>query len=353
MRSAHSLSKEFQKILSEISSLELSQGETNTLAKAIRTASDFYIRKPEAATPWFEPTMKAAQIFYYLPLNHLRAQAVVQEGLAAGFFDGLENFVDYGAGLGAAALALSLGPGNSKTWKQKTLVEQAPEARKILETMSAFSNAQILSHSDFSRARMDLQKSLVCFSYSLTEQEELPPWALQAEALMIIEPSTQVDGRKLLHVRDALRAAGYHIWAPCTHQEDCPLLKESKRDWCHDRIHFTQPEWFQKLERELPMKNQTLTMSYLLARRGGDRKPLKSSTARIIGDMLPENGKTRQLMCRSSSREFLTWMHRKTEVQEIPRGVLVDIPETAQKVSNEVRVTEKIHGASATMVEPD
>ena len=97
----------------------------------------------------------------------------------------------------------------------------------------------------------------------------------------------------------------YHIWAPCTHSDKCPLLEESDRDWCHDRFPPFLPSWWKNLEAGLPMKNQSITVSYLLAR----KKPLPSETkfVRVTGDPLHEKTKMRQLICRGPHREFISW----------------------------------------------
>ncbi|MGZ3727035.1 MAG: small ribosomal subunit Rsm22 family protein, partial [Pseudobdellovibrio sp.] len=134
----------------------------------------------------------------------------------------------------------------------------------------------------------------------------------------------------------------YSIWAPCTHHQSCPLLTHSKHDWCHDRTHVNAPEWFEQVEDLLPMKNRTVTTSYLLARKKTAPVQLKT-LARTTGDSLEEKGKTRQLVCRNESREFLTWMHKNSEPQVIPRGELVDLSSTALEAkSNELRLTESI-----------
>jgi hypothetical protein len=93
------------------------------------------------------------------------------------------------------------------------------------------------------------------------------------------------------------------------------------------------------MEENLPMKNRTLTMSYVLLRK---TPPPPMAAARIVGDRLEEKGKDRQMICRGPEREFLAWMHKTKLRQEIPRGVLIEMPSEAQKVSNELRVTQEI-----------
>ncbi len=174
---------------------------------------------------------------------------------------------------------------------------------------------------------------MTVFSYSLTELDQIPRWSLNSEALLIIEPSTQQDGRKLLELRQNLIEQKYFIWSPCPHQQACPLYVGSKTDWCHDRVHFSKPTWFEEVEKYLPMKNGTLTFSYLAARKTAPPLP---SWSRLVGDQLHEKGKTRQLICRGPEREFLSWLHRQGEVPVYDRGDRVLLTDFEKK-SNELR----------------
>jgi ribosomal protein RSM22 (predicted rRNA methylase) len=305
--------------------------ESKKLADAVKKLSDYFIDTPEGATPWKESWGQIAYLAYYLPLNHARVQAVAHEARARNFFAGLEEVVDFGAGFGTVSLALA------DHFRRITLVEMEKEICSRFE----FLDSPDCTWLDRIDGLNNPEKTLSVFSYSLTELAEIPAWAKKSEALMIIEPSTQQDGRKLMELRQKLITAGYSMWAPCTHQKACPLLTQSKTDWCHDRILFTMPKWFETLEQHLPMKNKSLTMSYLLARKT-TAAALASSTARTVGDRMKEKGKDRQMFCRGEEREFLAWMHKHGVDQEIPRGVLVKVPELSVKVSNELRITDII-----------
>lgn len=305
------------------------------IAESILKLSDFFIDSPAAATPWTENWAQLAYISYFLPLNFLRVLNVIQEAEQRNFFHGLTHMIDFGAGLGTASLAFD----EKKLNFTKSLIEKNSDAQKISKKYFSISNSEWSNQ--FSNSNLKKPKETVCvFSYSLTELSSLPEWALQAEALMILEPATQDDGRKLMELRQKLIQAGWSIWAPCTHQGLCPLLTQSKRDWCHDRLHFEQPDWWQKLELHLPMKNKTLTTSYLLARKTPP-SALPENTVRTVSDLLKEKGKDRQLICRSSEREFLTWMHKNKNTAEHQRGILLNLPEDLQKVANELRVLTK------------
>jgi hypothetical protein len=322
------------------------------LAKMIIEASNAYIEHPDDQTPWGSSPMQVAQWVYFLPLNNIRVQGVLSRLRAlpddSSFFEGLENLVDFGAGLGALPYELeSVNP-----WKSINLIDSEELPRSELQKQ--FPKAQIFSSM---RSFLGLQNkklpahTLLTFSYSLTENSTqnqhpsdlLPAEAYQAEALLILEPSTQKDGRRLSEIRQELIQRGFYVWAPCLHQHSCPLLHQSHRDWCHDRFHFQPPPWFLELEKQLPMKNATVTTSYLAARKAPPPNSNSiSKKGRLIGDFLNEKGKSRQLICRGPEREFLTWLHREVEPQEFPRGEILSLPNKFEKVSNEIRVQEPI-----------
>lgn len=311
-----------------------SEKDQRKIAQNILQLSDFFITSPNEATPWAKTWAQQAYVFYYLPLNSIRVARVLNHIQKDLHQLDLKKVIDFGAGLASASRLLI----NNRYDLQLIEHEQAPQ--DIVRKFDVQAEKYSWSKNPPSKHEVQSQPTLSCFSYSLTELKELPAWAWESRALLIIEPSTQQDGRKLLELREKLIAGGYHILAPCTHQLACPLLHHSKSDWCHDRVHTDLPEWMRKMEEYLPMKNRTLTVSYLFAveKRHAPKNIYTASTARVTGDLLKEKGKDRQLFCRGSEREFLAWMHKNGEHQEIPRGVLINLPENLQKVSNELRV---------------
>ena len=326
-----------------LQSLGLSLHHDRELAKSVLQLSDYFVNNPDGETPWQEKWAQAAYLCYYLPLNFLRVRRVLWQIEQQKFFSGLDHGYDFGAGLGTATLALRhifKGP--------MTLIEKSEAATRIAD--KAF--AELRPHQWLKSLQQisEPHKSFVIFSYSLTELSSIPEWALKSEGLILIEPSTEQDGRRLLEWRQDLLDKGYQILAPCTHSQSCPLLTHSKHDWCHDRLHLALPEWMQKIEQHLPMKNRTVTVSYLVAR----KKPLAPVTpglTRVVGDLLKEKGKDRQLICQDSERKYLTWMHKHGEHPEYRRGDMLDLSANSLKVvANELRVEP---GSSPLLVKSD
>jgi hypothetical protein len=319
---------------------ELPSEKIKDIAESVLKLSDFYIQNPEAETPWREIFCQTAYRHYYLPLNYLRLQKIIERGQKVGFFKGLETFVDWGCGPATASLALAA---DSRLKSQIQMQVLYDISSAVLERFSDLHGGlvNVQKPKSFNLQSFAGRSSCLMFSYSLTEVTELPSGWNQYEALLIAEPSTSEDGRKLMQLRRRLIESGYFMWAPCTHQQACPLLTLSKHDWCHDRVPVHAPAWFTQVEQYLPMKNKTVTTSYLLARKTPPPDFLKG-LGRLTGDSLEEKGKTRQLICRGPEREFLAWMHKSIEPQTLDRGELVKPPEDAVVKSNELRLQKKL-----------
>lgn len=335
---------DIQSLINEkLKAFDLSLNSSTRLSESIKKQSDFYISHPDNQTPWKEKWGQIAQLSYYLPLNFWRAQRVIKELQRYADQLNIKNIIDYGSGLGAASLALrSLG------WTQP-IVQFEPFAPIDLQ-ISHQPPIQFESkwHSSFVKPG-----SLGFFSYSLTEIKNPMAILKLFDHLVIIEPSTQTDGRKLSDLRKQLIADGYIMLAPCTHQGHCPLTEHSKKDWCHDRLVLNQPSWLLKIENHLPFKNRSLTFSYLIATRTQNSltedavgqpkaKNLEHTLARTVGDLLQEKGKTRQLVCANDDRLFLSWLKKNKISQEIPRGTLIKWPKEFEQVGNEIRLLKKI-----------
>lgn len=304
------------------------------LAEAIKRLSDFYIANPCGSTPWNEKWAQAAYLAYFLPLNFSRVRAAASKAAQANFFDGLESMIDFGSGPGSAQLAIEE---QKSDWKIRICHDISLDAMNLHKELT---NSKIEFWPQFDEKKLpSANKRLAVLSYVFTELKTLPKWASDSEALLIIEPSTREDGRRLQALRAELLAQGFKAFAPCTHQKACPLLVESEKDWCHDRIEWhATPEW-QSLENHLPMRNRTLTFSYLAVRKSTSPELPSGELARMVGDKLEEKGKTRQLLCRGPHREFLAWFPNRLKSDlDLKRGDLVRLREDLEPKANELRV---------------
>ena len=309
------------------------------LAQAVLKLSDFYNQKPGQPTPWDQDWCTIANLVYYAPLNSLRMQTVWSRFNQNVFWKSLPNLpvVDWGSGLGAATWQMPEG------WPAREIVnfEISGRAQDLHRSLTAEGLKPKGSTQSWVRLERELPRQFVAMlSYSLVEKCTTPEWLSHAEALIVLEPSTQLQSRELLQKRQTWLDQGFSVWAPCTHQGACPLLQSAQQDWCHDRVHVDLPDWFLAIEERLPMRNRTITFSYLvLAKKPG---PQLGDVARLTGDLRVEKGKSRQMVCHSSEREFLAWLHREGQAPELPRGSLIRWPQSSPRKSQEIRVQETL-----------
>ncbi len=318
-----------------LKTLGMSLSDSRKLAECIQWQSDFYIQNLNHPTPWKEKRAQIAQWAYYLPLNFLRNAAVLHElqtRVPLSYFTGA---FDFGAGLGASS------------WALREAGFTGPiamyDSYNINPAAIAAVNGTIAAHIDGRQH----QNHLGLFSYSLTEIPKRDDLLNQFSYLVILEPSTQAEGRRLSETRRYLLKNDYEILAPCTHQKSCPLLEQSQKDWCHDRIIMKKSKWMADIEKHLPFRNDSLTFSYLIAFkkkavRPEWRPPSTPIIGRLTGDILPEKGKDKQLVCFDERRLFLAWLHKTKIEQTLPRGGRIELPEDMEIVANEVRMKKEI-----------
>ncbi|HMN69777.1 MAG TPA: small ribosomal subunit Rsm22 family protein [Bdellovibrionales bacterium] len=306
--------------------------------ESVLKLSDFYLERPAAPTPWDMPYALPATLAYFMPLNFARGMAVFRELERFVPSDAIREIWDFGSGLGTTHWVLE-----EQDWltpRALRHIEISRRAAAFHDDLAAMAPARWKSLGQ--TAARPGSGALAVFSYSFLEMPGVDVSAF--DHLLILEPSTRERGRALMAKRAELLAAGYEALAPCTHAGDCPLLVHSPRDWCHQRIHFEAPEWWLEMESHLPMRNRTLTFSYLLLSRAVRDQKWRGAT-RVIGDTLAEKGKTRQMVCRGPEREFFTWLHKLGEPPHIPHGALVADLGVFEKKSDELRVSPAVSWA--------
>lgn len=302
------------------------------LAPKIVELSDHFIHHVGEATPWKKPGTWPAYLKYFLPLNLTRVLTVFQEVERFLPPEAISEIWDFGSGPGTVHWALE-----NQNWLKPVplhCLESAKDAVQAHRDLIALKETRW--QPTWNDKLNSYNNSLAVFSYSFLEMRGDLPDLTKFAHVLIIEPSTRECGRELMSWRAKLMAQGFTALAPCTHEQSCPLLTRSTRDWCHFRIGFEGPADWEELETFLPMKNRTLTYSYLLMSRT-ITQPAYRGAIRVIGDTLEERGKSRQLICRNDKREFLAWLHKEQTPPLIPSGSLIpDLGEAIEK-SEEIR----------------
>ena len=140
-----------------------------------------------------------------------------------------KDLLDVGAGPGTAAWAVR------ETWPSLaaiTMIEPNAMFRDLASRLMP--DAVIVAGSlGMALPRADL----VTAAYVLAELPEAAAggaarelWDAAAGMLVLVEPGTPAGFARIRAARSALIDAGGHVAAPCTHDNDCPILQP---DWCH------------------------------------------------------------------------------------------------------------------------
>lgn len=170
-----------------------------------------------------------------MPATYTAVKSVLQEGeLRTGGMRDVKNILDLGAGTGAATLALK---------------EQFPEAKiTCLEREKAMINLgkQFQKHfaiQEIEWKQQDLLKesipdgydlileSYLCNEWKEEEAQRLFQQMLEKSKQFVIclEPGTPESYQRMLKLRQIGIEKGFHLIAPCPHENPCPLVE----DWCH------------------------------------------------------------------------------------------------------------------------
>lgn len=239
--------------------LGFSLQEPKALAQAVLKTSDLYINNPGKATDWSDKDVQAATVSYFFTLNYIRNLKVVEEIKKLDFLRDLTSGIDFGCGPGTFSKALT---DNLMSVDEVLGIDLSRDSEKLYLDSPSSEDVEFQFKKQLNKP--PFERFFVAMSYAFNELPSVPDWLFDAEAIILVEPSSQKISQNLQNFRGELIEKGYHMWAPCPHQEDCPL-NDSPKDWCHDRVYWKQPEWFTTLEKELPIKNESMTFSYLLA----------------------------------------------------------------------------------------
>lgn len=305
---------------------------------AILKLSDFYIQSPDQATPWEQSWAVAAYLAYNHILGHGRLTKLFTEVERLKFLEGIVSAVDFGSGSGVSLPFLHANVPKivSVDLASKLFQIQSRYASMMGANVEQMTPNEFVRRQDKEKPLVDPKASVLFLSFVLTEIRELPKFAYDFEALILVEPGLKNDTRRLMEMREVLIQRGYTIWAPCTHQAACPLLTHSKRDWCHDKVAVNLEGRLQKVLEGLPFDNRFASFSYVLARRRPS--PPVAEVARVIGDSMVENGKTKQMVCRGPQREFVSFL-KKTDPSppQFERGEIIEWTEPFELKGPEIR----------------
>jgi SAM-dependent methyltransferase len=222
---------------------------------------------------------------------------VVRALAAAGHAGAVEStLVDTDAealALAAAVARRAAGEGNIKLQVKTVTRSLGPNGAGLPARFDLVLLGQVLSEYETDRPeaeRADSQAELLRFLLANAVDRE--------GSLVVIEPALKTRARHLQEIRARLVASGVPIFAPCLHQDACPLLRKPT-DWCHEDLPVDVPAWLIPLAREAGLRFQGITFSYLALRPDGARLAslLPAGALRAVSSAKVSKGKIEAELC--------------------------------------------------------
>lgn len=123
-------------------------------------------------------------------------------------------------------------------------------------------------------------------------------------AILIIEPASKNESRRLLTLRDDAKKNGFTIYSPCTHQMNCPALHKED-DWCFNEIGWERPAFIRYIDDMVGNLRLSLKYSYIVLTKNGQTMQgnmALSSPSRVVSEVFHEKGRTRAVICDQNGR---------------------------------------------------
>ena len=250
--------------------------------RSIQTMSDQFTKdRSDLGGDYFSDIVSLCSYgLFFFPQSYMRISILLEEIRSRGWApaDSL-SILDLGAGSGSASLSAS--SFFSDVPSAITAIDHSHNALSHFQRIASdcISEWPLLRSMDFSAANIwdwvraqNKKWDLVIASFSLNESrftyEEWSSALLNLLGdqgiLIVVEPATKTASELLESWRDHIRQTpDIHIWAPCLHNELCPLFQEGKF-WCHEVRSWQPPATVRFLNRRLYRQSHVLKYSFLV-----------------------------------------------------------------------------------------
>jgi ribosomal protein RSM22 (predicted rRNA methylase) len=297
----------------------ISEGLTTNRAEFLASG---YLRQKE---------IREAYALYYMTTNLLKVIQPLRELSVSNFFELSPplRILDLGTGTGAAAwgvlsylcdqwknstpeitLTDSLGENLHEAENfSRHFVPRLPAAPKLAFEIFDLRKPEIIAD----KIKSSVPYHIVTMMNVLNELEEENDSALltllmslldEQGALIMIEPATRIESRRLLRFRDFAISRGATVYSPCTRQAGCPaLMKED--DWCHTDIPWERPAFIKAIDDIVGTLRLSLKSTYLVLRKDGvtlGKALAEKNLYRIVSERFDEKGRVRAILCGENGR---------------------------------------------------
>lgn len=302
------------------------------LVRVARALSEGFTSETPSRTPAATVDVAHAYLAYFAP----RTLAAVASAL--GDERAPERVVDVGAGTGAASLVFALAGA-----REILLVDHDPgaleRARRLLERLPSparprrvetlvvdLDSPQPLPWSDavlvsaFTLGELRVEDETAIFDGLLALSSATP-------RLFLVDAGDRRRARRLQELRAVALERGWHVRAPCPHEDACPAL-ERRRDWCHLRAERHLSERLARFAQAVG--RDPLELAYAFVDLVREEVPRPERQVLVIGEPRREKGRARLPVCGPAGLRFLQALKRDREAHDallaLDRGAVLEDP---------------------------
>ncbi|MEM6954690.1 MAG: small ribosomal subunit Rsm22 family protein [Myxococcota bacterium] len=301
------------------------------LADAVRSLSEVYTKDREhlerART---RRALEARLRFYFLRDLHKPLVPLAELAFAGELTQPHWRVLDLGAGLGTTSCGVAQAAAERGASVEVEAVDADGAALALAERIFRTAGIRARTHvGDVTRPPVHGAFDLVVFGLVLNElpfAERVRAVTGAAErlgpngAIVVLEPALKSVTRALHELRAELLSAGLHVFAPCLHEEPCPMLA-SPRDWCHESRPFAFGDELKKVARAAGLRFERITYAYLtLVTHGRSLRSALGGGARVVSERLVSKGKAELFVCDGSGHRRLGRLDRHRPKGNDPFG---------------------------------
>jgi ribosomal protein RSM22 (predicted rRNA methylase) len=271
---------------------DLPHGLLRPYADSILKLSERYT-KARTDLGSFSAQDSEAYALYFGLINSAKVMRFVEE-VPECFFDVPRTVMDFGAGPGTALFPITR---KLKAGSTMHMVEQSSPMRELgKKLLPGWTPHTITACSELPEGKFDL----IIAANSLNElaprdtENLLKKFSLQLQEggyLLVLEPALLSTTREVMKLRDFIVSTfGWKIRFPCTHCNECPMLKLSQSDWCHGELRWSAPRLIDQLDTLTGLNKHRIKYSGFLFQNSTEEE----SGYRILRQ--PQKGKGRHIL---------------------------------------------------------
>lgn len=322
-----------------------------------------------------DPEIRKAYLLYYTTTNFLKIVPPLRELALSNFFNRTTplRILDLGSGSGAAIWGILE---FLETELQQPIEIEITAVDTVVQNVrdiQQFHNL-FLRQCEFVKSRLttkvlDLESTLpfeekfdlIVMMNTLNELSEageknvlntLPNLLADNGSVILVEPATRKQSRRLLSFRDSVVQNNWTIYAPCTRQSNCPALEDAD-NWCHSEYKWERPDFIRVIDESGLTLRLSLKSSYLIMNREGLTLPAvlnRTDLWRVVSERFDEKGRTRGILCGEPTRaEFI--LNKRDKTDENRSFMKVERYDIVELAGEEVREHDRqITGSSRSEI---